>query len=147
MYAAYQRLQDQNKNKEITIIYLGDHDPSGIDMTHDIDNRLGTFLYGEGEMLSAVHRIALNMDQIEKYNPPKNPAKITDSRYKFYVQNYGESSWELDALDPSILTKIVEDAIFQYIDSDEFERVLEIEKKEKGKLSKIAMNYDRLKCD
>ena len=62
------------------IIHLGDHDPSGIDMTRDIQERLQMFgadVY--------VKRVALTMNQIGTYNPPPNPAKITDSRASKYI--------------------------------------------------------------
>jgi hypothetical protein len=48
------------------------------------------------------------MDQIEEYNPPPNPAKITDSRYEGYTALYGEYSWELDALEPQVLIDLVQ---------------------------------------
>ena len=83
------------------IIHLGDHDPSGIDMTRDIQERLQMFgadVY--------VKRVALTMNQIGTYNPPPNPAKITDSRASKYIDEYGNESWELDALEPQVITDL-----------------------------------------
>lgn len=48
------------------ILHLGDHDPSGIDMTRDIETRLSLFV---GERVE-VKRLALNMSQVEQYQPP-----------------------------------------------------------------------------
>jgi len=139
MYEAYKRLYRKHiEEKDIMILYLGDHDPSGIDMTRDIANRLGTFLIDENTEIENVDRIALNMDQIEQYDPPENPAKVTDSRYKSYVRIYGESSWELDALEPSVLAGIVEDAIMRFVDLDAFQDVENLEKEHKKKLLKLA---------
>ncbi|GAG25061.1 unnamed protein product, partial [marine sediment metagenome] len=59
--------------------------------------------------------IALNMDQVEEYTPPENPAKVTDSRFETYVLEYGSSSWELDALEPSVIADLVEDEIRSFI--------------------------------
>ena len=72
-------------------------------MSRDIQHRLREFG-------SSVHlkRIALNMDQIKEYNPPPNPAKMTDSRFNGYVAQYGNESWELDALDPRIISDLIE---------------------------------------
>ena len=68
MYDGYQRLLNgAQREKMIHVIYLGDHDPSGIDMANDIRRRIGRFLYGEGELFESVSRIALTMDQIEEY--------------------------------------------------------------------------------
>lgn len=89
--------------KSCVLLYLGDHDPSGIDMTRDIDERLNVTF---GACVD-VRRIALTMRQIEEYRPPPNPAKVTDSRYEGYVAKYGPECWELDALDPRRLREVV----------------------------------------
>ena len=86
------------------IIHFGDHDPSGIDMSRDIVDRLQDTFLSECEF----KRVALTMAQVEEYQPPPNPAKVTDSRYKVYVQEYGDESWELDALDPPKFRELVE---------------------------------------
>jgi len=112
MYSAAQRLIGYIRNKQRpVIIHLGDHDPSGIDMTRDIQERLNLF----GAAVD-MRRIALNMDQIEQYNPPPNPAKVTDSRFAGYVEEYGEQSWELDALDPPTLSALIRKEVQAFID-------------------------------
>jgi hypothetical protein len=88
------------------ILHLGDHDPSGIDMTRDLEERLA--LFGRTGNIE-LQRIALNMRQIEEEQPPPNPAKTTDSRFESYRQSYGDESWELDALKPEYLTGLVRD--------------------------------------
>jgi len=88
------------------ILHLGDHDPSGLDMTRDITDRLAMFMGGV-----KVIRLALNMDQIERYNPPPNPAKVNDSRFDAYQEQFGSESWELDALEPSVLVQLIRDAV------------------------------------
>lgn len=117
VWAAAMRLQlEARKGKRLHIIHLGDHDPSGIDMTRDIEKRLTLFL--EHELISAptVNRIALNMAQVRQYNPPPNPAKLTDSRGTGYVRRFGSESWELDALEPAVLTGLIQDAVFELRD-------------------------------
>jgi hypothetical protein len=142
MYEAYQRLlQQQQYGKNISIIYLGDHDPSGIDMTRDIIDRIGLFLYGEECEFEGMERIALNMDQIRKYDPPENPAKMTDTRFRTYEEKYGTSSWELDALEPSVLSELVENKISGYIDFDLLDDIEKIEKNEKLQIQKVADDF------
>ncbi len=117
-------------DKQHMIIHLGDHDPSGIDMTRDLTERLN-LLCGYPVNL-AVERIALNYDQIEELRPPKNPAKDTDSRFEGYRKKFGESSWELDALSPQFLNELVETKINEFIDFDEWDlRRSEISSKKK----------------
>jgi hypothetical protein len=133
--------------KKVRIIHLGDHDPSGIDMTRDIEHRLATFIAQDLDYCGSeedaetcaseifevfqVERIALNMNQIRQYNPPPNPAKLSDSRGSGYVQRYGVSSWELDALSPTVLRELVTDAVLQYRDEDLWEERVSQEHDEK----------------
>ena len=74
MHDASIRFRNQESNEKKTfILYLGDHDPSGMDMVRDIQSRMNIF-----DSTVDVKRIALNMDQIEEFNPPPNPAKMSD---------------------------------------------------------------------
>jgi hypothetical protein len=104
---------DDAFDKEVIVLYLGDHDPSGEDMVRDIRARLTEF----GVPNLRVDKIALTMAQIRKFKPPPNPAKITDSRAKAYIEKYGAESWELDALPPKELNRLVEQAIARNVDS------------------------------
>ena len=123
--------------KRLVVIHLGDHDPSGIDMTRDIQDRFTTF----GTHVDVV-RIALNMDQIEKYSPPPNPTKLSDSRANGYIREYGDDSWELDALDPKVIVKMIEEKIMQYLDMKKFRKLQRRETNEKAQLSDVANNWD-----
>jgi len=140
MWQASQRMNKRNEaGKKTIIIHLGDHDPSGMDMTRDITMQQLTF-YGAAQ----VHRIALNMDQIETYNPPPNPTKMSDSRSSDYVKHYGESCWELDALDPKMMQQLVGDTIKSYRDQDKYQATIDQEMEYKNTLTKIANNWETL---
>ncbi len=107
MWAAGQRLRGYLKQKQIPVIFhFGDHDPSGRDMTRDITDRLELFMGG-----LEVKRLALNMDQVERYEPPPNPAKTTDSRYETYIAEFGTESWELDALEPTVIAALIRNSV------------------------------------
>ena len=105
------------QGKGLVVLYLGDHDPSGIDMTRDVDERLRTFARTRQV---DVRRLALNMDQVEEHRPPENPAKTTDSRSADYIRKFGESSWELDALEPALLASLVRNEILSLRDPEEW---------------------------
>jgi hypothetical protein len=96
------------------VFHLGDHDPSGLDMTRDNRERISLFA-GTPIMLQ---RLALNRDQIDEYDPPPNPAKETDSRYEGYSAEHGDESWELDALEPSVIKRLIADAVDRLRDPD-----------------------------
>jgi len=125
MYEAAQRVRLRRDNgQETVIIYLGDHDPSGLDMSNnDIPSRFAIFMDKYGLDRVRVKRIALNWDQIEEHQPPPNPAKETDSRFGAYQDQFGDESWELDALDPKTLLAIIQAAIDEVKDDDLFEEV------------------------
>jgi hypothetical protein len=128
------------------IIHLGDHDPSGIDMSRDLANRLLTFITGSysEDLLDEENfiRVALNMDQIEEESPPPNPAKTTDSRFASYRALHGDESWELDALKPEYLNRLVRERVNEIIDRDVWEkREREIEDV-RERLQEVAEEFD-----
>lgn len=142
LYEASKRFVDRHQQgKELWVIYLGDHDPSGIDMSRDVEDRLDLFVkmatdraneIGPNELPAVrIKRVALNMDQIRKLKPPENPAKITDSRARGYIEKFGRSSWELDAIEPKQLARLVTDAIESLMDADSF--AVNVAKMEKGR--------------
>jgi len=125
------------------VLHLGDHDPSGIDMSRDIEERLRRYttpLDDEERPNLEVRRIALNMDQVEQYDPPPNPAKVTDSRAEKYIDEYGDSSWELDALEPSVIVDLISEHIEAEIsDREAFEAQQEFQSATREKLSKLRV--------
>jgi hypothetical protein len=96
------------------VLHLGDHDPNGLDMTRDNRDRLAMFARQGVE----VRRLALNMEQIERYRPPPNFAKETDSRYAAYAEKFGRECWELDALDPVVIAELIRGEVEGMIDPD-----------------------------
>ena len=154
MYEAGKRLEEKiDQGKNVVIVYLGDHDPSGIDMGRDVLDRLALFsgagYWDEGEKaveirddgVFGVERIALNMDQIKRYNPPPNPAKMTDSRAEGYVSKFGYESWELDALDPETLANLVTSTVQGYIDDEAWEERVALMEKGRSDLRDMAKTY------
>ncbi len=135
MWGAAQRLMGYG-GKTI-IIHLGDHDPSGVDMSRDIQDRLSLFM-GEDGMVAEVKRIALNLNQVRKYKPPPNPAKMEDSRANAYIDEFGKSAWELDALDPKVIAKLIQKEIDKYKDKDLWDEAVEREEKDIETLQKVS---------
>lgn len=134
MYEAAARfVREADGEKSMTLFYLGDHDPSGEDMVRDVRDRLATF----GAEVD-VQKIALTMEQVRQYNPPPNPAKTTDPRAADYVAKHGRQSWEVDALPPQVLARIVRSAIGSVLDRDKMDEVVEREEKGKAALKKAA---------
>lgn len=131
----------KNEGQSILILHFGDHDPSGIDMTRDLEERISLFAGRESRGIE-IRRVALNMDQIEEQQPPENPAKTTDSRFESYLRNFGSSSWELDALSPSYLANLVRAHIDPIIDRDFWNTKLEEIESIKERLRDTAASFD-----
>lgn len=168
MFDSYNRFKDSMDDKSKTVIlYLGDYDPSGIDMIRDIKERTREFFLRhfihEIESEAAAEQepsvrsnnfiiwfdnyfeivpIALTRAQIDKYDPPENPAKRTDPRAKEFIKKHGSSSWEVDALRPEVLNSILKNNIEKRIDLSIYEDILEEEKEDRNNLEKIKDNYD-----
>jgi len=200
IYGSYQRFCKKiNDGGKVLVLYFGDHDPSGLDMIRDINDRIlymlsrGSSLkderinewwdkagyniydvasmegfekvadimdddsqklydlfeegkkrlYIEQNSLFGISQIGLTMEQIKQYNPPPNPAKITDPRAKKYIAEFGQVSWEVDALKPSIMEDIVENAIEKAIDMDVYNEVIEEENNDKETITKIVDSLNK----
>jgi hypothetical protein len=125
-------LTHRDKGQQTVLLHLGDHDPSGLDMTRDIEERLALFTMAP-EYID-VRRIALTMPQIEEFKPPPNPAKITDSRYARYVQQYGGESWELDALEPRYIHDLLDREISAIRDRDRWDSLYSQQETERDQI-------------
>lgn len=135
MYEAALRFRQAKKPG--LLFYLGDHDPSGEDMVRDIQHRL-TLFGAEVE----VRKLALTMPQVEEYNPPPNPAKMTDPRAEGYVARHGAESWEVDALPPNVLAAIIEAAFRGTINQKKMQSVLNREKQDKARLREALASLE-----
>lgn len=210
MYRSYARfVKAINEGKKVVLLYFGDHDPSGLDMVRDIEDRITKFIctgkrlkledeikewwddfdavfdldqeyheavrvlvqsaegkeykqatlrnaavkynyykhkefIKENDLFKVVH-IGLTMDQIEKYNPPPNPAKSTDPRHGWYKREHGDESWEVDAIEPSIMQDIVETSVLEYLDLDKYNEVVSEEEKEREEIREIIESYNNKK--
>ncbi len=130
IHDAYNRFKKEEElGKQVHILYLGDHDPSGLDMIRDIKERLEEF-----GVNPIVKPIGLTKSQINKYNLPPNPAKITDPRAKWYIAENGNTSWEVDALNPKVLNKLVKDNVEKLINMNLFNKKIYQEELDKETL-------------
>jgi hypothetical protein len=141
MWGAACRLKKhQDQGQSLILLHLGDHDPSGKDMSRDILDRLESF---ELKNLR-FKRLALNIDQIEQYNPPPNPTKLTDSRAKVYIDKFGYNCWELDALEPQVISDLIDNNVRKYRNAKQYNAVLKQERDEKSLLEELSENWPKV---
>jgi len=135
-------------NKEIVILHFGDHDPSGIMMSRDLQRRFSRYGAEEGLEHIRVKRIGLNMDQIDELNLiSSGKAKRTDPNFNAYIKEFGtDEVWEMDALPPDELKSIIVKSINKYVNNKErwnekiketSEEKVEVKKKVSEMMSKL----------
>lgn len=140
MYESAKRLTRKADGRPTTILYLGDFDPSGEDMVRDIRDRLTLFEVDD----FVVEKLALNPDQIKKWNLPPNPLKsdasgrLTDSRGLGFQAEHGDESYEVDAIPPKDLQKMIRSAIMEHMDMDKYQKILDEEAELTAKLKKAV---------
>ena len=130
--------------KKIVILYFGDLDPSGSDMTRDVEDRLNEF-----GLNVEIKRILINIDDIERYRlvkrfdvRVKKGEKVynkieADPRAKRFYDKFGELfQVEVEAIDPKVLIERLEESILEYVDSDEHNRIKKKEQKEVEEIKK-----------
>lgn len=186
MKDSYDRIkQELSEGRNVHILYLGDHDPSGLDMVRDIYDRLfymlaqrttkkilalaaeedaNDTLYNKWNMDERVaddegtyypHRayilehfeirhIGLTSEQVRQYNPPPNPAKLTDPRAGWYISQFGHTSWEVDALDPVTLHEIIDTNIDTLVDMNLFNQQIAQEQADKAELKALPQVKETL---
>lgn len=109
--------------ESINVLYFGDHDPDGWEIPRAAERTIRELCIGEAfyEVYDRVRfeRVALNMDQIERLQPPPFPAKVSSSRYQSYVDEHEtEMAWELDALSPPALRELIRSNVERLYDDD-----------------------------
>ena len=132
---AHTELDNSTLTQNVHLLHFGDHDPSGIDMSRDLQERIELIM---GHADYKFTRCALNMDQIKEQKPPENPAKTTDSRFAGYKKKFGTSSWELDALQPAYLNGLVKSHVEPLIDVGKWAKRMKEIKKAKARLTEFA---------
>src|SRR5262245_21555874 len=144
------------------VLYLGDHDPSGINMPRMAHQDLTMFANGgidtdalreldidldlaqsaaEIEEIE-VHRVALNLDQVRDHDLPPNYAKESDRRFPAYMEEFDTNHcWELDALEPTVIDRLLREEIESYVDMRKWRAAKKKEKANRETLSSVAENW------
>jgi hypothetical protein len=141
MYAAGKRFAAViNQGQVPLVLQLVDHDPTGLDMSRDVRDRLAMFARQDIE----VRRLALNLDQTNGL--PPNFAKESDSRFEDYVQQFGTTDcWELDALAPNVISGLVRAELESLIDRDAWASAIAAEEDNRIVLTAAADNWALVK--
>jgi hypothetical protein len=128
-----------NDGRELVVLYVGDFDPSGLCMSEvDLPKRFKE--YGGNHI--TLKRIALTGEHV--LDLPSFPAsdKAKDTRFKWFTGRYGDSCWELDALDPNVLRERVEKEIKSLIEPVAWARCSQVNAAEKKNLEEFLCKWN-----
>ncbi len=126
-----------------TIYYLGDFDPSGVDIRRNVEQRLREFVSeinfsnSFGAFFSSdftFQALAVFEEQIEAYRLQTRPTKQSDSRSR----GFGNQSVELDAIAPNELRALVREAVESHLPDGALDEVHLAEESERAILTRIA---------
>jgi len=119
--------------KEVSILYLGDHDPSG----KAIDKAIQRTMEKDFSMPLNFERLAIQPEQIERYGLPTRPVKANDSR----ARDWQGGCVEIDTLRPEQITGLVERAITSRIDPYQWGVARRIENEERSMLETVIDSF------
>lgn len=131
IYEASERYGDGT----VTVLYFGDFDPSGEDMVRSLVDRLGFF-----DCYAPIEKVALTVEDIERYELPPNPAKRTDTRSAAFIARYGDQAVELDALPPDVLEGLIIAEVEARMNLEALEATKEQEGRDLEQLRKFLQN-------
>jgi hypothetical protein len=129
LHSAAESIRDGDK--PAFLYYLGDHDPSGLDITRVVEKGIREFAT---EADITFERVAVTPAQIIELALPTRPTKTTDTRSR----NFVGGSVEVDAIEPATLRSVVEECITRHIDQEAHDQLMEVEAAERETLLSIA---------
>jgi hypothetical protein len=125
--AMFDRFTESGK-KKLVILSLGDHDPEGWDIAESFAKSMRDDF--DVEEVAAV-KVALKPEQIEQLGlPPNTNVKTTSSRFKKFVRRFGTAVYELEAVEPSLLQRWLDEAVRSVLNISLFNAQVELEKQD-----------------
>lgn len=130
----------------LVALYVGDWDPSGLHMSEvDLPGRLAKYRYLEAGAsvegtTPVVVRLALAAVDVADPDLPSFDAdtKQGDPRWRWFVERYGRTCWEVDALSPVVLRARVEAAIVAHVDQPTWARYVVAERAELASITRTV---------
>jgi hypothetical protein len=132
LHAAATTIEAQRK--PAFLYYLGDHDPSGVDISRFVEQEIREIAPGVDLMFD---RVAVNPDQIKSMGLLTRPTKKSDTRSK----NFEGESVEVDAIVPSVLRELVDSCISQHVSKRELAEHQDAENDDRETLAKLASKW------
>jgi len=124
------------------ILYVGDYDPTGLmSIEENISKQL--HLYSRKKLEFEVRRVAITKAQAQKFHLPPAMAKTEDLRTAKFVEAHGDETWEVEALPPGMLERLVDEAIRKALDFEVYQEILDREKEDVARLTAMIKRTRR----
>lgn len=134
-YANVVRDRVAHEHREACLLVVGDFDSSGEDIERDWVERTGCW--------SSVSRVLLTYEQVRAYGLPATEGKSGDPRWPAFARRYGFDparpvQWEVEALEPAELQRLVLAAVDPYVDRDVLARQVAREEQQRRALEEFV---------
>lgn len=142
LYEAGRRMR--NRGKPTIVIYVGDHDPTGLDIPRTAAEMWDDMRGVDCEII----RAAVTLDQGEDLGEVKAvPNSPGDTKSAAYEARYGiDYGWEAEALDPREIVQLVREEVEDLRDDDLWEKAVRKQERERKTLGTIARHYPEIKA-
>jgi hypothetical protein len=133
-YADIVRDRARSDPRPAALLYLGDFDASGSDIERDWVQRTDCWERAE--------RVLLTDGQVREYQLPPAEGKRDDPRWPGFARRYGFDldrpvQWEVEALEPAELKRLVMEAVDGYIDREILAEVIAEEEQQRAQLAAL----------
>lgn len=126
-YALAERYQKSGREKLILLV-LSDFDPDGEEICHSFARSLRDD-FGIRQVQAI--KVALTQEQVQQFRLPANmEAKKGSANYQKFAAKYGDQVFELEALPPAELQRLLREAIDSVLDIDAFNGEIDAEKQD-----------------
>jgi hypothetical protein len=130
--------------KPVTVLYVGDWDPSGLAIDRSVRERLDR--YGDESVLMDFRRIAVTPDQIRLLDLVSHEANPKDTNYRRFVDACNaaglpteSSAVEVEAIPPPVLRDLLESEIYALVeDADTWNVTIAAEESERAIFAELA---------
>lgn len=137
-YVDVVRARTARDPRPAVLLYAGDFDCSGADIERDWVARTSCW--------SKVERIVLTYEQTQAYELPAAAGKRDDPRWPAFARRYGFDvdrpvQWEVEALEPAELQRLVLEAVESHIDRSQLARQLAEEQRQRRQLADFLRHF------
>ena len=132
-----------SKRERIVAVYVGDYDPSGLQISDSLETMLTEHLDNAAEYYDldvpelTFDRVAINEQQIIDHSLPTKPVKATQSRKKYDI----DQTVEAEAMRPDAMRQIVADAFEPMINRKALDQLRTIEASERHGLRERMLKF------